>query len=308
MRISDKQLISRTNKSMAVVIVAVLINFALAFLKLFIGLDTGSLCIILDATNSFLDVATGMVTIIAFIFVLSGSDDNGIGYGRIEYLASFVAASLVVAFGIVFLIKAVERFITPVPVGWSWLQFGLLFICVFGKVVLFLMFYFANKKMHSKIFKTLAVDAILDMSVTIMSILSIVVSRYGSIMVDAIFGMVISICIIIIGFGMIFDNVKILIGVSHKELISDLRQEILNNDNIVNVGQVKIEDYGYENVHATVQVQINENLTYDDMLKMLEEIKDDVFEKFNLYLELSIVREVEDKYKKSKWINGKKVE
>ena len=107
--------ISRIHKVLIVVIISVLVNFGLAFLKLMVGIETGSLCIMLDSTNSFLDVLSGIVTIIAFFFVLSGKDDDGLGYGRGEYLATFVVSAIVVGFGIAFFFKSIELFLKPVP-------------------------------------------------------------------------------------------------------------------------------------------------------------------------------------------------
>ena len=73
----------RVKKSIIMIAVGIVVNVALAAIKMYVGLASNSLCIMLDAMNSFLDTLTCIVTLIVFIVLLAPtSDSTPYGYGR----------------------------------------------------------------------------------------------------------------------------------------------------------------------------------------------------------------------------------
>ena len=60
----------RVKKSIILVSVGIIVNVILAIVKMYVGLSSNSLCIMLDAVNSFLDIITCIVTLIFFIVLL----------------------------------------------------------------------------------------------------------------------------------------------------------------------------------------------------------------------------------------------
>ena len=61
----------RVKKSIIMIAVGIVVNVALAAIKMYVGLASNSLCIMLDAMNSFLDTLTCIVTLIVFIVLLA---------------------------------------------------------------------------------------------------------------------------------------------------------------------------------------------------------------------------------------------
>lgn len=73
----------RVKKSIILIAVGIVINVALAIIKMHVGLSSNSLCIMLDATNSLLDIITCIVTLAFFIALLVPRNEKApYGYGR----------------------------------------------------------------------------------------------------------------------------------------------------------------------------------------------------------------------------------
>ena len=66
----------RIKKSILLIAIGIVVNVALAAIKMYVGLASNSLCIMLDAMNSFLDTLTCIVTLIVFIVLLLPKDEK----------------------------------------------------------------------------------------------------------------------------------------------------------------------------------------------------------------------------------------
>lgn len=235
----------RAKKSLILIAVCIAINVALASIKMYVGLSVNSLCIMLDATNSFLDIITGIVTLIVFVMLLIPKSKNApYGYGRGEYLAGFVVAVTAVVVGGLFFIRSINRLAMPEPVYFGWQNCVLIAVCVPLKLVIGLVYYFANKKLKSKALKAIMLDSFLDTAITTTSLVSFAVSANVDYAVDAIFGIAMSIVIILVAIKMVIDNVKaIVIGDDAKEE-KDAVDEACKQKG-VEYSNLLIHDYGY---------------------------------------------------------------
>lgn len=235
----------RAKKSLILIAVCIVINIALASIKMYVGLSVNSLCIMLDATNSFLDIITGIVTLIVFVMLLAPKSESApYGYGRGEYLAGFVVAVTAVVVGGLFFIRSINRLAMPEPVYFGWQNCVLIAVCVPLKLAIGLVYYFANKKIKSKALKAIMLDSFLDTAITATSLVSFAVSANVDYAVDAIFGIVMSIVIILAAIKMVVDNVKAVV------LGDDATEEKKAIDNActqrgVEYHNLILHDYGY---------------------------------------------------------------
>lgn len=235
----------RAKISLILVAVGIVINIALASIKMYVGLSVNSLCIMLDATNSFLDVLTCIVTLIVFVMLLVPKSESApFGYGRAEYLAGFIVAVTAVVVGGLFFIRSINRLAMPEPVYFGLQSCILIAVCVPLKLAIGLGYYFANKKLKSQAIKAIMLDSFLDTAITATSLVSFAVSANVDYAVDAIFGIVMSIVVVAFSIKMVVDNVKaIVVGDGAKEECDAV-------DNVCNKKGVKydelvLHDYGY---------------------------------------------------------------
>lgn len=250
----------RVRLSIIYLCVAVICNLGLAIAKLYVGLRSNSVCVMLDATNSFFDIVASLITIVAFSVILkSETKENMYGFGRTEYIAGFIVSVLVVIMGSFFLYESINRIAMPTPIWFRWSLFSILAVAVFVKLGLALMFFFVNKKIKSKAFTALTLDSILDTAITSVALISLTISSMVDYAVDGIIGIVLSIIIVLVGIKMIIDAIRSLVGRSASDVqIESIKSTILKDDNVKNVGKIKLHDYGYQNFIGTAEVEFDD--------------------------------------------------
>lgn len=235
----------RVKKSLILLVIGIAVNIALALTKMHVGLSSNSLCIMLDATNSFFDILTCIVTVVAFAILLAPRSQKApFGYGRSEYLAGFIVAVVSAVVGGVFFIRSLNRFAMPEPVYFGWENCVLISIAVPVKLGMGLFYYFANKKLKSKALSAIMLDSFLDTGMSATSLISFAVSSKIDYAVDAIFGIVMSIVVIVFAVKMIYDNAKcVVVGDDAKEEREAI-SAICKEENVEEVSLV-LHDYGY---------------------------------------------------------------
>ena len=143
----------RVRQSIIFLLLAVVGNLCLAVAKLYVGLRTNSVCIMLDSTNSFFDIISSLITIVAFSFLLKEhTKQNMYGFGRSEYIAGFLVSVLVVLMGAFFLYESINRIAMPTPIWFRWSHFGIMMVAFVIKLALAIMFLIANRKNSFKSF------------------------------------------------------------------------------------------------------------------------------------------------------------
>lgn len=232
--------------SIILIAVVIAVNVGLALAKLYVGLSSNSLCIMLDSINSFLDVITCAITVLALALILKS---KGL-YGRGEYLAGFVVSVVAVVLGGLFLIRSINRLAMPEPVWFGAESTAVMSVAIVAKLAVALACHFINKKINSVAVKAIMLDSFLDVGVSATSLISYVVSGTVNYAVDAWIGIVLSIFVLVMAVRMVVDSVQtIVVGnkcEGQKTQITDL---VKGSDGVVSVGSVIIHDYGtYEKI------------------------------------------------------------
>ena len=261
----------RAKKSILLIAIGIFVNVALALTKMYVGLSSNSLCIMLDAVNSFFDVLTCVATLAFLVALLfPRSDKAPYGYGRGEYLAGFIVSVVSVVVGGLFFLRSINRLAMPEPVWFSVQNCALICATLPVKLAMGLTYYFCNKKLHSSAVKAIMLDSFLDIGVTATSIVSFAISSRVDYAVDAIFGIVISVIIVVFAVKMVADNVRsIVVG-------DGAKQEREAVDDICRAHEVRLEklvlhDYGYSAKAGEAIVDCSEDV--------LESLHDETLEK-----------------------------
>jgi len=261
----------RIKKSILLIAIGIVVNIALAAIKMYVGLASNSLCIMLDAMNSFLDTLTCIVTLIVFIVLLLPKGENApYGYGRGEYLAGFTVAVVSVVMGGLFFVRSLNRMAMPEPVYYGWQSIVLISVCLPIKLGIGLAYMFANKKIRSQAVRALMLDSFLDMGITATSLVAFAITARVDYAVDAIVGIVMSIVIIAVGIKMVVENVRaIVVGDGAKDEIAAI-EDACKSQNATLV-KTELHDYGYGAKVGNAFVNASENT---DFAAMSAEVKD----------------------------------
>ena len=129
-----------------------------------------------------------------------------------EQLFSLATALCVTGAGIYFGYTAFERLMYPTPVWFTAYYAVTVSATALVKVVLFFIYRAFEKKSDSPVIRVMKFDCILDFFITLMTVITLIVSKSGSYSVDAVFGIIISIIITVSAIKLVISSAKTLVN------------------------------------------------------------------------------------------------
>lgn len=250
----------------------IVLNLLMFFFKLIVSAFTGSVAAAVDAIHNLTDSASSAVTLLSFL--LSGQKRTKkfpLGKGRIEYIAGFIIAIVLITAGFQLAKASIMKIITPEPVTFSLISVSLLIISVLTK---FYMAHFNSKyskKISSAALKASATDCLCDSIATLIAAFAVIAVKFTTLNIDAWGGLTVSLFILYAGCKAAKDTVKMLIGMAPDEEIVEEINSILNQfAEIKSAGNIVLHDYGPENRLLTIEVSFSDELLLSDTVKITE--------------------------------------
>lgn len=267
-------------------IVGVAVNMVLFAIKLAIGLFTSSIAILADAFNNLSDVAASVVTIIGFKMSSMPPDKkHPYGHGRLEYISASIVATLVMGVGIKFIRTSIERILNPQQVIFQWIPFVLMSVSILFKIWLSRFNIRLSKKIDSEALKASGADALGDVFTSLVVTISLLASKFISFNFDGYIGIIVSIFILLAGFGILKDTLSKLIGeYPDEEIINGITEGLLTYDYITGVHDLIIHNYGPGKMMGTVDVEIPPYIDVITIHDIIDKAERELGEKFDLKL------------------------
>lgn len=272
----------RTRRAVLTVLAGGAVNLILFFVKLYIGLASNSLAILTDAVNNLSDSLGFAIAALGFSAVSRRADGVfSYGYGRAEYLADFIVAVIVCAVGASFLYKAVERFVLPYLMTFTWGYFAVIAATVAVKLLLGVYFRKADSRINSGTLKGASLDSFIDAGITAMTLIGFALNRYSKLRLDALFGLVIGVIMIVNGLKLLFSAAKKLLGTKlSRETEKDIADICASCGDSIGVRSVALHDYGAENKQLVIDAVFTNEKDFDKIINITEEISRKVKEKY----------------------------
>lgn len=252
---------------LATTICGAIINLGLALIKLFIGIATGSVSIFFDSVNNFMDIlgsAFGAVGI--GLSSKKPTEEYPNGFGRMEYVITFVITAITIFVSGIFVFYSVERLMYPFPVFFGWVYFGLLTMTVFVKLIMGIVYLFVHRKDKSDITKALYIDSFMDVGITGSTVLCYGLTLVTNTNIDAILGICIGIVILVPAIKMLVNSIKNLLGYNVDIDVDEIRQNLIDKQIFTSIDMLKINDFGKSNREMLISgnlVEENRNLLKD---------------------------------------------
>ncbi|MFW5780155.1 MAG: cation diffusion facilitator family transporter [Bacillota bacterium] len=283
------QKISRTKKGIIISILAGILNLILSLVKLAIGLIAGSLSVLYDGFNNLSDVFSSGAAAIGFgVAGMKRNKNYPNGYGRIEYIISFLISVVVVIIGVAFIIGAIERLLVPQPIGFSWIYFYILLATVFVKLFMALGYRRYNKSLMSPMFEALQMDSVQDAGITSLVVLSFVLSQYIGFPVDAVCGLIMAAIIIINCVKLIIKSFHALMGGNDIRIGDSLKRFVESYESIEKVREIVLYDFGYDNIYGCMQIETDKKINQEDIIVIIQKIKEDIHNKYDIKMNIDI--------------------
>ena len=260
-------------------VVGIILNTVLSIFKMIFGALVHSVSIVADGVNNLFDAVSSVISILGFKISGKPADaKHPYGYGRIEYLSALALGSIIIMTGVELIKTSVDKLKNPEPVSFSLAAVIVLVVAILGKIWLA----FFNKRVGEKI-NSLTVDAVVadsigDIAATLCSLIALVASRFTSLPLDGVMGIVVALVVLYAGIGVFRDTLGPLLGEPPtQEVIKRVEECVMSKDGVVGIHDLVLHSYGagsvFGSLHAEVPADVDIMISHDVIDNIEHELK-----------------------------------
>lgn len=262
-------------------VIGIITNICLVAFKMFVGLLSNSIAIILDAVNNLSDAMSSIITIVGTKLANKKPDKkHPMGYGRIEYLTAMIVAGLVLYAGITSLIASIQRIINPEPNDYTSTTIIIISVAVVVKILLGRFVKLQGEKVNSTALVASGSDAMFDAILSFSVLVSALIYIFANISLETYVGAVISLFIIRSGIEMLIDTLNEILGQrADKELTQKVKQIIVSHENVRGAFDLFMYNYGPNKYYASAHIEVPDTMSAEELDILTRDIEQDVYHK-----------------------------
>ena len=260
--------------------VGIFLNIVLFAIKYFAGTLSGSIAVTADAFNNLSDAGSSAITLAGFRLAGKKPDPgHPFGHGRIEYISGLAVAVIIMIIGFELGKSSVEKIIRPEAVEFSLLSLIILVISCCVKLYMCLYNRAVGKKISSPAMSATAMDSLTDSIATFVVLLSMLISRFFHINIDAYAGVLVAGFILYAGINAARDTLSPLLGQApEKEFVEEIERIAVSHEEVIGIHDLIVHDYGpgrqMISLHAEVDGSGDIYLLHDAIDNVERELKE----------------------------------
>lgn len=264
-------------------VTGIICNTILFFAKFFVGLVTSSIAVTADAFNNLSDAGASIITLACFKVAGNPADsEHPFGHGRIEYISGLVVSVAIIITGLGFIKSSIEKIFSPEPVNFSMFSVVILLASLALKLWMGLF----NKKLgnmiNSSAMKAAAIDSLTDVAATGAILLSMGITYFTGIYVDAYAGIIVALFILLTGTGMIRETLGPLLGQApDPELVSDINELVMSHPEVMGIHELMVHNYGPGKSVISLHAEMPANIDILSLHDVVDVIEKELKNKFN---------------------------
>ena len=261
-------------------------NILLFLAKMAIGLLANSISVMADAFNNLSDAASSIVGFVGVKMAQKpADDDHPFGHGRIEYIAAFIVAFLVLQVGFSLFTGSVEKLFHPDDLTFKWVSVLVLGLSVGVKLWLSLFNRRLGKRINSKVMLATSADALGDAAATSAAIFSMLVYGIFGWNIDAVVGLAVSVVVMLAGINIAKDTLAPLIGEAiDPELYAQITNFVEGFDGIVGTHDLIVHNYGPSKSMASIHAEVPNDCDLEETHEIIDRIEREAARRFGLLL------------------------
>lgn len=232
-------------------------NALLAAAKLCAGFLSGLVSVVADGFNNLSDCGSCLISLVSFRIAEKPADEkHPFGHQRAEYIAALLIAFLVLALSLALLRESISRIALKSEAVAELYLFPVLGVSLFVKAGMGGFYAYHAKKMKSEALRAAAIDSACDCLSTGAALLGALLSRFSLPYADAIIGLLVALFILYQGGKILADASSKLLGQApDRELVSEIRARILQEDGVLGLHDLKIYPLGAYKKVGTVHIE-----------------------------------------------------
>ena len=239
-----------------------------------------------DAFNNLSDAASSIVGFVGVKMAQKPADGNHpFGHGRIEYIAAFIVAFIVIEVGVSLLKTSVGKLLHPQELTFGMVPVIILVLSVAVKLWMALFNGKLGKRVHSKVMTATAADSLGDVAATSATILSMIVFRIWHVNIDGLVGVVVSVLVMIAGFNIAKDTLKPLIGEPiDPEMYQRIMDFVNNYEGIMGSHDLIVHNYGPGRSMASIHAEVPSDVDIEVSHEIVDRIEREAAKELGIFL------------------------
>ena len=256
-------------------VTGVVVNVAIAAVKIVAGLLASSIAILSEGVNNAADALTSVLTLVGTKLAGRHPDaKHPFGYGRIEYLTGLVIAAIILVSGFQMLSEAVKHVFNPEPLAISYVSLGVVAVSAVVKFALALYTIARGKAASSEALVGVGLECRADSYVSVVTIATAVLFLLTGISIDAYAGIVMALVIIKAGVEVGLKTMSELIGrPGEKELAAKIYARVRATPGVVGAADMMLHNYGPGAWSGSVNVEIDHAKSVGEVYAFLHELQ-----------------------------------
>lgn len=276
----------RTRYGLMASVVGIFCNILLFTAKLLTGLLINSISVMADAFNNLSDAASSIIGFIGVKMAGKPADEeHPFGHGRVEYIAAFIVAFLVIQVGFSLFKTSIDKILHPQEMSFHAVSVIILILSVLVKLWMAFFNRTLGNRIQSAVMKATAADSMGDVITTSSTILSVGIYGIWGVNIDGIVGVIVSVIVMWAGIRIAKDTLTPLIG---EPIDPKLYQEITDfveaYEGIVGSHDLIVHNYGPTRSMASIHAEVPNDVNVEVSHEIIDRIEREALKKFGIFL------------------------
>ena len=278
-------------------IIGIITNVFLASFKAAVGLLANSIAIVLDAVNNLSDAMSSLITIAGAKLAAKPADrKHPFGYGRVEYMSALIISALVLYAGITSFVESIKKIINPEIPNYTPITLIIVAVGVITKVILGRYVKGVGERVNSDSLIGSGKDATLDALLSFSTLVAALIFMFSGLSLEAYLGVLISIVIIKSGLEMLKETIGRMLGErADTDLSKGIKQTVCSVPGALGAYDLVLHDYGPEKIVGSVHVEIQDDMSAEEIDRLIRDITKAVMDEHNVMLDAISIYAQNDK-------------
>ncbi|MCQ4670033.1 cation diffusion facilitator family transporter [Lactonifactor longoviformis] len=276
----------RTRYGILSSIVGILCNVLLFGIKLLIGMLMHSIAVMADAFNNLSDAASSVISFVGVKMAGKPADkEHPFGHGRMEYIAAFIVAFLVIQVGFSFFKSSAGKLMHPEAITFQLVPFLILVLSVGVKLWMGLFNRKLGKRINSKVMLATSADSMGDAVTTSATLISILICRFAGVNIDAAAGILVSLMVMWAGISIAKETLEPLIGeAADPELYKKISEMVEAYDGILGTHDLIVHNYGPNKSMASIHAEVPRDADIEESHEIIDRIEREAARELGIFL------------------------